>query len=168
MKNYSNQQYLEMLKKLVEEQYSDLSEGALESYIDPQQIIMERKVERIKNNMNNNSSQICDVTNCKRKDIEKKVANCRNFVVGNFSIRVSQVQNSGIVDIDIYENKISTNFAVPSQIQHKLDILKDTRFKTCSWAKYFNHFKRGSNIPQETLVEIIKWLQVASSIGTFL
>ena len=65
----------------------------------------------------------------------------------------------------------------PCNILVMLDVPADTRFSGCDWAQYFGrklaqnntfHPRAGTNIPEEKIIDILRYLQIADKLKAFL
>jgi hypothetical protein len=73
------------------------------------------------------------------------------------------------MNISIFEMKNTTPISgAPCKMQYRANFHKDNRFKGKPWLELFSKFGTADNVPTETVVDIIKWLQVIQKIGVFL
>jgi len=72
------------------------------------------------------------------------------------------------MDITVYQEKYRTPSGAPCKMSYKMDFSQDDRFSNRPWITYFNTQGRAHNIPVETVVEIVRWLQALKRMNAFL
>lgn len=170
MSNLTKEEYLKLVEKFFNEQYDEVP--FIESLPNDAWIYADPPA---KDKMKlPGHDGITDLTNVKKDKIAEILHTCRNIKIGNFLVKITKYHgepdyeggaNFGL-DICIYEEKVKSN--PPSKIQYKVDVHKDTRFSGRVWIEHFNSFKIGANIPLETVVEIVRWLQAIKRMSAFL
>jgi len=171
MKSFTDQEYLELIQKLVEEQYND----AVDDYnIDkmewiPSEPEIKQKIHRA------STSGMIDLTNVKSNKLKEELLKCTNLKVGSFKVRIkryngvpSQQGMQMTVDMEVWEERTKTPSGRPCKIDYPMIFHKDTRFKGRPWLKYFNQGNFGSNVPIDTAVEIVRWMQALKKLTAFL
>jgi hypothetical protein len=53
-------------------------------------------------------------------------------------------------------------------MSYKMDFFRDNRFSNCPWLSYFNSSGRAHDIPADTVVNIIKHMQMIQRLTAFL
>ena|ERR1700676_3009441 len=118
-----------------------------------------------------------DATDLKKDQIQDALYSCKNIQVGNFSIRIESYhgypnkQGKGTdlsMDIYLMEKRYKTPSGNPCNMDYKIDIYKDNRFTNRPWLHHFVAYGRAVNIPVETVVDVVKWLQALKRLPAFL
>lgn len=159
----NSQEYLNLIQKLLECQYdyNDTDNQPTNYNWIPAEPEAKSKLKRI-----NANNKVVDLTNVKKDKIKSYLNNYGSIKVGYFLMKVtpSAYDNN---DIIIFQEVTHTKNGLSCNLLNKIDILKDSRFNTCDWRKYFNQFKRGNAVPSIILPDIIKWLQVVIKLSSF-
>jgi hypothetical protein len=169
MKSFTDQEYLELLQKLVDQQYDD----AIDDYdIDkmewaPSEPEIKKKIEKL------NHHGMIDLTHVKSNKLKEEVKKCSNLRVGNFKITLTHIRPDPIrgdvgYDLEIREERTKTPSGMPCRIDYRTDIIKDSRFKGRPWLKYFMNNGIGTNVPVETIVDIVRWMRAIKKLTAFL
>lgn len=170
MTKLNNNDYLKMLQNYVDQQYGD----SLEDYdieamewmpADPP------AKEKIKNIPLNNGT--VDLTDVKSDKIKEEMVKCTNLKIGKFKIKVSGYRGLPygkepqlVMNLEVWEEKTKTPNGHPCRMEFPLRIQKDDRFNKRDWIKYFDSH-HATNVPVDTVVEIIRWMQVAQKLSAF-
>lgn len=115
-----------------------------------------------------------DLTKYKKDKIRDALLKCANLRVGNFTVIISRYygmpkDEAGMsMNIRIMEDKTKTPTGNPCRMTYDIDVFKDTRFKDRAWRSYFKSGSSGYNIPEQTVVEVIRWLQALTKLAAFL
>lgn len=165
---------MELCLKLVDEQYDD----AVDDYDIDKMEWIPSEPEIKKNIPQPNTWGTIDLTNVLSTKIKEEILKCANIKVGTFKIRVarfngvpSQEGAKLCMDIEIKEARKTTPNGVPcgpAGVEYPADVLKDTRFKGRPWLKYFKDGSYAHNVPVDTVVEIVRWLQALKKLTAFL
>ncbi len=171
MKSLTDQDYLELIQKLVDQQYDD----AVDDYnIDkmewvPSEPEIKEKIHK------SNTSGLIDLTNVKSSKLKEEILKCTNLKVGPFKVRIkryngvpSQQGMQMTVDMEVWEERTQTPSGRPCRIDYPMFFYKDSRFKGRAWLKYFNQGNFGTNVPIDTAVEIVRWMQAVKKLSAFL
>ena len=168
-KSFTNQEYLELLQKLVDSQYDD----AIEDYnIDDMEWIPSEPeiIKKKKKEVNHNVS--IDLTNVKARFIEREVHRYGTLKVGDFKIIIFEFnedpdgyQPSCNLKVVVHQSQTMNGF--PCNMDTDLNITKDDRFQGRPWLKYFS-YNRADGVPIDTVVEIVRWMQVIKKLTAFL
>jgi hypothetical protein len=175
----TKEEYWNLIQSVLkEENYNDVSEKEKSESIEELFNIPEKL---IKLNI--------DATNIDQKIIKEKLPLCKSIIIGNFMI---QILNEDVKDIEynicIYETITKTASGIPCKIQQRMNILKDNRFANCPYLKYFSKNSKsyinpmrsfstivcqplraeGTNIPENDLLCIIKWLKIVTKLPAFI
>lgn len=115
--------------------------------------------------------KVLNATELKKKDIIDALCSCTNISVGEFLIRIDayrgspQTNGSDLnLDVTLFE-KISQN---NSYINNRINTSIDDRFKNRHWSEYFDTNGKAFNIPADTIVDVVKWLQALTKLTIFL
>ena len=116
--------------------------------------------------------QIINFTNKNIKYIEDNIHNFQNYRIGNFLIKIKKYSASPltiVIDIDIFEEiECAAYNSESGRIIQKIKVIDDDRFKNQHWCMYFNKYNTGIRIPNDILIEIIKWCQALNKMKVFL
>lgn len=171
MKSLTDSEYLELLSKLVDEQYED----ALDEY-DIQKMEWMPSEPEVKQKIHQAStSGMIDLTNVLSSKIKEEILKCTNLKCGVFKIRVSRYNGvpsqqgaKMCLDLEVKEERTQTPSGHPCRVDYPMNFHKDTRFKNRPWLKYFNEKGYASNVPIEIVVEIVRWMQAVKKLSAFL
>ncbi len=169
MKSLTDQEYLELLQKIVDQQYDE----AIDDYdIDkmewvPSESEIKKKIESL------NHHGMIDLTNVKSSKIKEEIKKCANLRVGAFKIALTAVHPNPVkgdvgYDLEVREEKTKTPSGMPCRIDYRVDLSKDSRFKGRPWLKYFNSGGCGDNVPIDTVTDIVRWMQAVKKLSAFL
>jgi hypothetical protein len=174
MKSLTDKEYMELCLKLVEEQYDD----AIDDYDIDKMEWIPSEPEIKKNIPKPDTWATIDLTNVLSTKIKEEILKCTNIRVGSFKVRIaryngvpSQEGSKLCADLEIKEIRTKTPSGAPcgpSGVEYSADVLKDSRFKGRPWLKYFKDGSYAHNVPIDTVVEIIRWLQALKKLTAFL
>lgn len=174
MGTFTKQEYLELVSKLTEQQYDQLAEEDEEEYIEwtPSEPEIKEKLVRIR------SDAVTDLTNAKKKDLANLIFKSTNLKIHNFTIKITtyhgEPDEKGAtlnVGFTLYHEVNETpNLHAPCRMTYPCNVYKDSRFKGRTWLKFFDVAtgSHATNIPTETLIDIIRWIQVVVKYPAFL
>ena len=170
-RSFTDQEYLELLQKLVDGQYDD----AIDDYdIEEMEWIPSEPeiVQKKKKEVNHNIS--VDLTKVKSANLEREVNRAGNIKVGSFKIIITEYHTEFdpngdklFCDLKVVVHQSKTMNGFPCNMDTDIDLAKDNRFSGRQWLKYFQ-YNRGDNVPMETVVEIVRWLQIINKLPAFL
>lgn len=171
MKSLTDQDYLELIQKLVDSQYDE----AIDDY-DITKMEWAPSEPEIKQKIHQASSAgMIDLTTVKSSKIKEEILKCTNLRVGSFKIRIkryngvpSQQGMQMTVDMEVWEERTKTPSGMPCKIDYPMIFVKDNRFINRPWLKYFDQGNFGTNIPIDTAVEIVRWMQAVKKLSAFL
>ncbi len=166
MEKFSPEEFLKLLQDIINEQEDDdtyrrdevITNDYLNQYEPPSKKFQV------------NDAGILDLTKCKRENIEEELFKCTNIKVGNFTFKIkkySMTTDPLTMDIRIFEDKTRTPSGNPCKMTYPVNIKTDTRFKESYWSPLFTAQNSAFNVPVETAIDIIKWLQAASKFVAF-
>jgi hypothetical protein len=172
MSSFTNQEYLELCQRLVDQQYEDLVDET--PAIDNEWIPAEPEF-KWKKKFKPNVNGSIDMTDTKSNLIRDLLWKCTNIKVGNFKIRISSYtgepgQHGALVSmrLEVWEERHKTPNGHPCKIDFPVNWTKDTRFTGRPWLKYFTNGYSGGTIPIDTVVDIIRWMQAIKKLTAFL
>lgn len=166
MEKFSPEEFLKLLQDIINEQEEydtyRIDEVITDDYFNQ----YDSPVPKFKAN----DFSVLDLTKCKRENIEEELFKCTNIKVGNFTFKIkrySMTTDPLTIDIRIFEDKTRTPSGNPCKMTYPVNIKTDTRFKESYWASLFTAQNSAFNVPVETAIDIIKWLQAASKYVAF-
>lgn len=117
-----------------------------------------------------------DVLNYKREELREILYSTTNLRVGEFTVRVEEYhgrpnKNSSTdltMDILVWQEKFQTPSGAPCKMSYKMDFFRDNRFLNRPWLSYFNSSGHAHDIPADTVIEVIKYLQVIQRLNAFM
>ena len=170
MKSLTDQEYLELIQKFVDQQYDQVDDHNTEKmeWI-PAEPEYKKKIHQA------NTAGMIDLTHVKSTKIKEELLKCTNLKVGNFKVRIKRYNgvpsHQGIqmtVDMEVWEERNQTPSGRPCKIDFPMLFYKDNRFLGRPWVKYFNQGNFATNVPIDTAVEIVRWLQALKKLTAFL
>ena len=142
-----------------------------EEVIDPIIMEAEKRKERMVNEKYSGRSYD-DLIDASEEEIKEKIHTTGNIKIGQFLIKIKNYKKdtkTTTINMAIYEERLNETYFGKNTIAKRVNIVKDLRFETCDWLKYFiNPITSGINIPIETAAEIVRWLQGVVKLGAFL
>lgn len=120
-----------------------------------------------------------DVTKYRKEQIQDALYKCMNIQVGEFLIKIESYHGQPdkfgkganlTMDIEIWEKRYVTPTGRPCNMDFRIDWSKDNRFFGRKWLSYFSGGTRSSafNVPVETVIEIVRWMQALKRMTAFL
>lgn len=170
MKSLTDQEYMELCQKLVDQQYSD----AVDDYDIEKMEWIPAESEAKEKMLKVNHSGMIDLTHVKSSKIKEEIFKCGNLKVGDFKIIISHY--SGVpsqegaklcCNLRVMGHQSQTMNGMPCNMDSTVNLSKDSRFKGRPWLKYFNG-SYADNVPIDTVVEIIRWMQAVKKMTAFL
>lgn len=174
MGTFTKQEYLELVSKLAEQQYDQLIDDDEEEYIEwsPSEPEIREKPVRVR------SDATTDLTNAKKSALPDLIFKSTNLKVHNFTIKITtyhgEPDDKGAtlnVGFTLYHEVNKTpNLGAPCKMTYACNVYKDDRFKNRPWLKFFDTAtgSHATDIPTETLIDIIRWIQVVVKYPAFL
>jgi hypothetical protein len=163
--------YLDLIQKLVDQQYDDAIDDYDISRMEwiPSEPEIKKKIHQA------SSSGMIDLTNVKSNKIKDELLKCTNLRVGPFKVRIkrynsvpSQKGAQMTVDIEVWEERTKTPSGNPCRIDYPMIFSNDSRFSNRPWLKYFDRGNFGTNVPIDIAVEIMRWMQGIHKLTAFL
>jgi hypothetical protein len=170
MSELTNEEYLALCQKLVDQQYND----AVDDYDISKMEWIPAESEAKEKMLKVNHSGMIDLTHVRSTKIKEEIFKCGNLKIGDFKIIISHF--SGIpsqegsnlcCNLRIMTHQSRTMNGMPCNMDFDANLKKDSRFNGRPWLKYFGN-GYGDNIPIDTLVEIVRWLQAIKKMTAFL
>jgi hypothetical protein len=126
-----------------------------------------------------NSHGVIDVLKYKKEQIKDALYKCINLQVGEFIIHVEEYHGRPNIkktaplaeltmDVSIMQERYQTPSGAPCKMAYKMDFFRDNRFATRPWLTYFNSNGAAHNIPVDTVVDIVRWMQALRRMNAFL
>jgi hypothetical protein len=159
------QTFLELAKKMTEDQYGE-EDRSYQEILDEREYLASQEIRK-----HIDASSSANISSMKRDKIKEAIVNNGNLVIHNFVIKIHRYQGSA--EKAAYEKKDLFNISLhekgKNKMHNKVQIMTDYRFKEMPWISYFRDpIKGGKDIPIDTLIEIIRYLQVISKMDIFL
>lgn len=183
MKSLTNEEYLALCQKLVDQQY----DNAIDDY-DVEKMEWIPAEPEIKHHIQQNVNGMIDLTHVKSSEIQKQIQLCTNFKVGKFKFRLNRyfdfLRNGTSTmsvqppkngekytmkfSMEVWEEKDRTPNGMPCKIDFPIALAKDNRFTGRPWLKHFTGNGSGRDLTIETVVEIVRWMQAVKKLTAFL
>lgn len=163
-------EYLKYLKELTDGQYSFDDEPEIPDTTDDSWIWAEPPAkEKMKNIVFNG---MVDATNLRKADIKKALSKAQNIQVGAFTLRIRDFYGKdplekGVLSFSVLERKTKTPNGHPCNMDYDTDLSKDNRFNDRPWLSYFKG-SSARDVPIDTIVDIVKWMQAIKKLSAFL
>jgi len=166
----TKEEYLRLIEEAIHQEEDYLEDIDCKAWIPAEPAIKKKIPERFGS---------IDATKLKREAIKKVIAHCPCITVSKFLIMLSTCEgNNDISSIDdankqlyysirIFETKYHTPSGRPCNMQYKVYLSKDIRFENRPWLKFFLG-STALKVPEETLLDIIRWLQAITKLSSFL
>jgi hypothetical protein len=166
--------------KLIEEAYSNEEDTEDYEIPDSSWIPSESPAKaRMERAREANNNGIIDVLRYKKEQIQDALYQHVNLRVGEFLIHVEEYHGRPTIrkmppqaqltmDITVMQEKNRTPSGAPCKMHFKMDFFKDNRFTNKSWISYFTSSGKAHNIPVETVVNIVKYLQAIQNLSAFM
>lgn len=121
-----------------------------------------------------NHSGMMDLTHVKSNLIKEEIFKCGNLKVGDFKIIInhfsgvpSQEGSKLCCNLKIMQHQSRTMNGMPCNMDSVVNLNTDMRFNSRPWVKYFSG-SYANNVPIDTVVDIIRWLQAIKKMTAFL
>lgn len=120
---------------------------------------------------------IIDVLKYRKEQIRDAIYKCMNLRVGEFIIHIKrynghpkdkQLHGPLTLDINVMQEKYKTPSGAPCKMSYRFDFFQDNRFTNCKWISLFDSGGNARDIPIETVVEIVRWMQALRRMNAFL
>jgi hypothetical protein len=117
-----------------------------------------------------------DVLKYRKEQIRDAIYKSMNLQVGEFIIHIrrysghpkdKQLDGPLVLDIDIMQEKYKTPSGAPCKMSYKFDFFQDNRFASQPWITHFDAAGHARDIPVETVVEIVKYIQIIQRLNAF-
>lgn len=171
MKSFTDQEYMELCQKLVDQQYD--TDAFDDHNIDdiewmPAESPAKEKMLKI------NHNGMMDLTHVHSSKIREEIFKCGNLKVGDFKIIIDHY--SGVpsqegaklsCSLQVLGHQSRTMNGMPCNMDNGIDLKRDNRFNGRPWLKYFTG-SYAYNVPIDTVVDIVRWLQAIKKMTAFL
>ncbi len=162
-------EYLKYLKELTDGQYSFEEDDSPDVPDDSWVWAEPPAKEKMKNIIFNG---MVEATNLRKVEIKDALSKAKNIQVGSFTIRIRDFYGKnplekGTLSFDVFERKTRTPNGQPCSMDYRADLSKDDRFNTRPWITYFNG-SGARDVPIDTIVDIVKWMQAVKKLSAFL
>ena len=174
MRNFTEQEFIDLVNYLNDRRYDYEEEEMAYDYgvyedIDPV-ITIKKKSLIVQNNT------WIDLTNANREKIRDSLFKFMGLKIGNYTIRIRNYNGKTCSEEDIalgmsitvYHDVFMTPLGCPCNMTLPLNVCKDKKFAELSWIGYFSDGGHGTEIPVETMVEIIRYFQVIDKLSSFI
>lgn len=174
MSTISKEDYLKLLEELSRDEDNPYD---IETYPIPEEAWMPAESHAKEKMKIVNHSGTIDILNYKKNKIQEALYKCMSMKIGRYLLKINEYH--GIpnkkgetadlkMDIAVWEMKFTTPSGAPCRMEYRMNFHKDSRFATRPWLNLFSASGMADDVPVETVVDIIKWLQVIQKIGAFL
>jgi hypothetical protein len=171
MSSFTNQEFLDLIQKLVDQQYDD----AIDDYdIEQMEWVPSEPEIKQKIHQANNAGTI-DLTHVKASKIKEEILKCSNLRVGPFKMRITRYngvpsQNGAQMSLSMkaWEERTQTPSGMSCRMDYPMIFAKDARFNGRPWLKYFGRDNVAHNVPIDTVVEIVRWMRAMHKLTAFL
>lgn len=172
--NISKEDYIKLLTDLANDQYTskdveDTVKDMGDAWFPAESPAKERMIK------SREFTGTVDCLNLKKDQIIAAINKNKNLSVGPFTIRIrgfytSEKNKDSFMTIDLYEWRTKTPSGHECRMDFRVNVLTDSRFEGRPWLTSFNNSQIGKayNIPLNTVVDIVKWLQVIRKLAAFL
>lgn len=122
---------------------------------------------------------IIDVTKFRKDKIQEALYKCMSIQVGEFLIRIDTYHGypdkfgkgtNLTMDIEVWKKQYKTLSGNPCNMDFKMDWSKDNRFFGRPWLQLFagGTSCSANDVPVETVIEIVRWMQALKRMNAFL
>lgn len=162
--------HLKYLQQLTDRQYSYYDEEEEDNTPDDSWIWAEPPAkEKMKNIIFNG---IVDATALRKEQIKGALSQAKNIQVGEFTLRMSSYYGKdpieqGNLSFSVYKKQFKTATGQPCNMDMKFDLTQDNRFTGRPWLTYFKG-AWARDMPIDTVVEVVRWMQGIRRMKAFL
>lgn len=123
------------------------------------------------------SHGVIDVLKYRKEQIRDAIYKCMNLQVGEFIIHINrynghpkdkQLHGPLTLDINVMQERYKTPSGAPCKMSYKFDFFQDNRFSHCEWINLFASNGYANEVPIETVVNIVRWMQALRRMNAFL
>lgn len=162
--------HLKYLQYLTERQYSYQDEEEEDTTPDDSWVWAEPPAkEKMKNVVFNG---MVDATKLRKEQIKNALIKARNIQVGDITLRMNSYYGKdpleqGNLSFTVFKKQYKTATGQPCNMDLKYDLSQDNRFTGRPWLSYFTGaFAR--DMPMDTVVEVVRWMQGVIRMKAFL
>jgi len=177
MNSLTNQEYLELCQKLVDQQYDavdidNYNKGINKMEWIPAEPESKKRVRQ--------DTGIIDLTTIHSSKIKEQLLLKTNFRIGKFKIKINRYINNHylipkesptIIEnniVTIWEQRNRTPNGIPCNIDCALYLNTDDRFTGRPWLTHFKYKNISDNMSIDTIVEMVRWLRCVEKLSAFL
>ena len=171
MNMVTKEEYLQLLKDIAEGQYNTEDEEPeipIEAWI-PATPPAKARIHPFR------EAGRIDVSNFKKDQIKPALFKCNNIVVLDFSISIlhrsdepekDKPDTDITMNLEVWEKRYKTPSGHPCNMDYRMDFERDKRFVGRPWLPLFNG-SYGAKVPVDTVVAIIRWIQMLKRLPAF-
>lgn len=170
MNTFTKEEYLALVEKMSAEHYGE--EGENEPIWEPDPA--PEKASRI--HLVNKEGCV-DLTKANKDKVRDILFNYKyaNLAIGDFVLRIYRFvgepggnKDEIKINLTLHRYVYRTPAGAPCKMLNKFYIHNDSRFERRPWLTHFGiHSNYGNDIPLETMVEIVRWMQVVEKLPAF-
>jgi len=169
----SKEDYIKFLEELTDHQYGDDDD----TYYIPEDAWIPAESPAKEKMKISNHLGVIDVLKYKKNKIQEALYKCMNIKIGSYLVRIVEYHGTTFkngtganlsMDIEVWETVYKTPSGNPCKMEYNKNFHKDNRFTGKPWLSYFSNSGKAHNIPVETVVDVIRWLQAIQRISAFL
>lgn len=170
MKSISYEDYVQLLDSLSEDPYDQDDQSYDDVVWMPSESSAKERMLAAREQKNGR----VNVTKYRKSDIQEALYKTKSVAVDSFLLRInsyhgypSPKEANLSMDITLWETHYKTPSGGPCKMEYRLNPALDKRFANCKWLHYFQE-SSARNVPTETVVEIVRWLQALKRMNAFL
>jgi hypothetical protein len=158
----TQEEYLELINSL-ESGYEESEIYWIPAESDAKSIMLKKEAA--------NKHLTLDILNYTGEEIKEQLTKNIYFIVGNFKVKIKNyscnLTSELLISLELREEKLKTPNCFPCKVDYPIRVAKDSRFKNCSWCKYFIEYM-GNNLTEDKVVEILRYLQFTTKHSSFI
>lgn len=176
MGHVTKEEYLRLVEQYANEQYgSDVSDEytiSEDAWIPAVSEIKEKMAKAL-----NSRSGCVDLTSVRKDKIREALYKCSTVKIGAFLIKIDEYWGEPDkygkgdnlnMDLSIWEERYRTPSGNPCRMTYRMNLHQDSRFTARPWLPLFNKSGTAYQVPVDTVVEIVKWMQAIKKMSAFL
>jgi len=170
MSSLTKEEYLALIKELLEQQYIEDNDTSIESencWIPAEPAVKDKLPFSV-------SGGAIDLSKDKKEKVRILMFQSNIFKVDHFLIKVKSPVAAKLADrtpsltIELYEEKFQTPSGAPCRMEYKMNIPKDSRFNDFAHTSKFTHGGCAIGVTEEVFIDLIRWLQAIKRMTAFL
>jgi hypothetical protein len=168
MSTISKEDYLKLLEELDREDDMDTHPIPEDAWI-PSEPPVKMKL--------SNSAIVIDILDYKKNKIKEALYKSTNLRIGKYLIKIHSYHGKPdkkgdgtgfTMDIEVWETSYTTPSGAPCKMDYNKNFHKDNRFAGKPWLSYFTIGGWACDIPADTVVDVIRWIQTIQKLSAFL